>query len=163
MLPLIITMLVTLLDQWTKLWVIGSFGLGESRPVIEGFFHFTYVRNPGAAWGMFGNHNIALTFLSIIMLAVLAIFRRSFLSDTLDHRIALGLMAGGIIGNLIDRIKYGYVVDFLDVHLGFYHWPVFNIADAAICVGVGIYVVSSLWANAHPLHAQRNKLDVSDV
>jgi signal peptidase II len=163
MLPLIITILVTLFDQWTKLWVLDSFRLGESIPVVEGFFHFTYVRNPGAAWGMFGNHNMALVFLSVIMLAIIAIFRRSFLSDTLDHRLALGLMAGGIIGNLIDRIKYGYVVDFLDFNLGFYHWPVFNIADSAICVGVGIYVVSSLWTNAHPLHNQRKKLDVSDA
>lgn len=157
MVPLLITIAITVSDQWTKLWVRAEFALGESREVVPGFFSFTYLRNPGAAWGMFGGHNMMLTLLSIIMLAVIFIFRRSFLSDTWEHRIALGLMAGGILGNLMDRVRWGYVVDFLDFNIAGYHWPVFNVADSAICVGVGIYIVSSLWMSTHPLHEnQRN-------
>ncbi len=159
MLPLLITLSITVLDQLTKLWVRADFVLGESREVIPGFFHLTYLRNPGAAWGMFGGHNTVLTLLSIVMLMVIFIFRRSFLSDTWEHRTALGLMAGGIIGNLMDRVRYGYVVDFLDFNIFGYGWPVFNVADTAICVGVGIYVVSSLWMSTHPLHDPQRTAD----
>lgn len=152
MLPLLITIFITVLDQATKLWVRADFALGESREVIPGFFNFTYLRNPGAAWGLFGGYNGFLTVLSIVMLVVIFVFRRAFLSDTWEHRLALGCMVGGILGNLMDRVRWGYVVDFLDVYIGAYHWPVFNVADSAICVGVGIYVVSSLWMNTHPMH-----------
>lgn len=156
MAPLLLTIVITLLDQATKAWIRADFALGESRPVISGFFNFTYLRNPGAAWGLFGGHNTFLTVLSLVMLGVICLFRRSFLSDTWSHRIALGLMVGGIIGNLMDRVRFGYVVDFLDVHIAGYHWPVFNIADSAICVGVGIYVVTSIWMDAHPLNGKEN-------
>jgi len=155
MLPLLITIFITVLDQATKLWVRADFALGESREIIADFFYFTYLRNPGAAWGILGGHNTVLTLLSIVMLAVIFIFRRSFLSDTWEHRVALGLMVGGIIGNLMDRVRFGYVVDFLDFRIFGYPWPVFNVADSAICVGVGIYVISSLWLSTHPLHDQR--------
>ncbi len=154
MVPLLLTIAITVLDQATKAWVRADFALGESRPVISGFFNFTYLRNPGAAWGLFGGHNTFLTVLSVVMLGVICIFRRSFLSDTWSHRIALGLMVGGIIGNLMDRFRFGYVVDFLDFHIAGYHWPIFNVADSAICVGVGIYVVTSLWMDGHPLHGK---------
>jgi len=163
MLPLLITICITVLDQATKLWVRADFALGESREVIPGFFHFTHLQNPGAAWGMFGGHNTVLTVLSIVMLAVIFIFRRSFLSDTWEHRIALGLMAGGILGNLMDRVRFGYVVDFLDFNIFGYPWPVFNVADSAICVGVGIYIVSSIWLSTHPLHDQRRAGDQPPV
>ncbi len=155
MLPLIITIAITLLDQATKLWVRADFRLYESRELIDGFFYFTYVRNPGAAWGLFGGHNTFLTVLSLAMLIVIFVFRRSFLSDTWEHRLALGLMGGGILGNLMDRVRWGYVVDFLDFRIFGYHWPVFNVADTAICIGVGIYVISSFWLNSHPLHDHR--------
>lgn len=156
MLPLLITIGVTLLDQATKLWVRAEFRLFESREVIDGLFYFTHVRNPGAAWGLFGGHNTFLTLLSLVMLFVIFVFRRSFLSDTWEHRLALGLMGGGILGNLMDRVRWGYVVDFLDFRIFGYHWPVFNVADTAICIGVGIYIVSSFWLNSHPLHENRN-------
>lgn len=161
MIPLAITIFIVVADQATKWMVETTFALGESRDVFPGFFNFTYLRNPGAAWGMFGNHNAALTILSLVMLAVIFIFRRSFLSNTWEHRLALGLMAGGIIGNLIDRIKFGYVIDFLDFYVRDWHWPVFNIADSAICVGVGIYMVSSIWLSTHPLHDQRPESSTS--
>lgn len=155
MLPLLITIFITVLDQATKLWVREDFALYESRELIANFFYFTHVRNPGAAWGLFGGHNTFLTVLSLVMLFAIFVFRRSFLSDTWEHRVALGLMGGGILGNLMDRVRWGYVVDFLDFRIFGYHWPVFNVADSAICVGVGIYIISSLWLNTHPLHEKK--------
>ncbi len=154
MLPLVVAILITLIDQVTKTLVRYSFALGESRPMIDGFFHLTYLRNTGAAWGMLRGYNLELTLLSMIVLVVIALFRRSIMSDTWEHRLALGLLVGGILGNLIDRIRLGYVVDFFDFHIAGYHWPVFNVADSAICVGVGIYIVSAIWLAGHPLHDQ---------
>jgi signal peptidase II len=110
------------------------------------------VRNTGAAWGILGGQNASLSLLSIVMLALMFFFRRSLLSDTWEHRLALGLMAGGIVGNLMDRLRLGWVTDFLDFHWNGHHWPAFNVADAAICTGVGIYMLSSLWVKRHPLH-----------
>lgn len=142
MLPLITAILITIADQATKHWVRLEFNYGESRTIIEGFFNFTYVRNTGAAWGMLGGYTHILTAVSIVMLFVMVIFRRSFLNDTWQHRLALGLMVGGIVGNLMDRLRQGWVTDFLDFYIGSWHWPCFNIADAAICTGVGIYLLT---------------------
>jgi len=149
----LLALLIAVADQVTKLWVRGVFALGESRPIIDGFFHLTYVRNTGAAWGMLGGQNIWLAVLSVVVLALMVIFRRAFLSNTWEHRIALGLLAGGILGNVCDRIKLGYVTDFLDFYWRSHHFPAFNIADSAICVGVGIYILSSFWAASRPLNA----------
>ncbi|MBN1268855.1 MAG: signal peptidase II [Kiritimatiellae bacterium] len=162
MLALIIAILVTVLDQVTKYSVRMEFALGESVVVIPGFFDLTYLRNTGAAWGMLGGQNALLTVLSVVMLAAMVLFRRAFLSDTLEHRIALGLMVGGIIGNLLDRMRLGWVTDFLDFHIAGHHWPAFNVADAAICVGVGLYVISSWWMARHALRdagAERGEAD----
>ncbi len=154
MIALLVALFITFSDQFTKQLVRDGFFLGESRVVIEGFFNLTYVRNTGAAWGMFGGQNMWLSLLSIVMLIVMVIFRRSFLSDTLAHRLALGLMIGGIVGNLLDRMRLGYVTDFADFYIGSSHWPAFNIADSGICIGVGIYVITSLRASKHPLTAE---------
>jgi signal peptidase II len=78
------------------------------------------------------------------MLVVIVCFRRSFLNDVPGHRLALGLMVGGIVGNLIDRLRLQYVVDFLDFHWGVHHFPAFNVADSSICIGVGLYILSML-------------------
>ena len=110
----------------------------------------TYLRNTGAAWGMLGGQNAFLIIFSVVMLALMVIFRKAFLSNTLDHRIALGLMAGGILGNLLDRLRLGWVTDFLDLYIKEWHWPAFNIADMAICMGVGIYLITSTWQVKHP-------------
>ncbi len=142
---------IVFFDQITKQWVRDGFALGESRPVIDGFFNLTYVRNSGAAWGMFRDYPSVLIVLSFVMLALMVIFRRSFLSDTWDHALAMALMVGGIVGNLLDRIRLSAVTDFLDFHVRGWHWPAFNVADAAICIGVGIYILSAFWIEAHPL------------
>ena len=151
MLILVIGIAITLLDQITKYMIRMGFALGETRPILDGFFDLTYLRNTGAAWGMFGGQNGPLIILSVVMLALLIIFRRSFVVDCLIHRLAMGLMLGGIIGNLIDRIRLGWVTDFLDFYIKGHHWPSFNVADAAICTGVGLYIISSWWIAQHPL------------
>ncbi len=152
MLALILGLIVVVLDQFTKVWVRETFVCGgEPQVVLPGFFNLVYVRNPGAAWGMLGGQQVILILLSIIVLLLLLFFHRRVLNPTLDHRIALGLMIGGILGNLIDRIKFGWVTDFLDFHIGTHHWPSFNVADSAICIAVGLYLLSSLWHTHHPL------------
>ncbi|HEY8240202.1 MAG TPA: signal peptidase II, partial [Kiritimatiellia bacterium] len=126
-------------------------GIGDGFAVIPGFFNLTFVTNTGAAWGIFGGQNHWLSAFSVVMLLVMVFFRRHFLNDTWDHKLALGLMIGGIIGNLLDRVRLGFVTDFLDFYIGQSHFPAFNIADSAICVGVGIYIISAFWASKHPL------------
>ncbi len=143
MLPLLTALLITISDQWTKHVVRADFYYGESRPVIDGFFHLTYVRNTGAAWGMLGGYTHVLTALSVVLLIAMVVYRRSFLNDTWPHRLALGLLVGGIVGNLMDRVRQGWVTDFFDFFIGSWHWPCFNIADAAICVAVGIYMITA--------------------
>lgn len=137
---------ITFADQWTKQIVRDSFSLGESRAVIPAFLDWTYLRNTGAAWGMLSGRNTWLVLFSLSMLLTLIFFRRSFLNDSRSHRVALGCMIGGILGNLLDRIRAGYVTDFIDAHIAGRHWPAFNLADSAICVGVSIYLLSSFLA-----------------
>ncbi len=145
---LTLAVLIALLDQWTKQLVRDGFALGESRPVVAGFASLTYLRNTGAAWGMLGGQNTWLIVVSVVMLGLMVCFRRAFLSDTPSHRLALGFMIGGIVGNLFDRVRLGYVTDFLDFHVAGRHWPAFNIADSAICIGVTIYLAASFRSEA---------------
>ena len=146
MTPLLVALLVVLLDQATKEWVRGVFSLHESIPVLAGFFDLTYIRNTGAAWGMFSGQNIALSALALAMLAALVAFRRRILPPGRVHRVAMGLLCGGIVGNLFDRLRLDYVVDFLDFHFRGAHFPAFNVADSAICIAVAIYILGTLFA-----------------
>ena len=157
MTPLLVALCVVLLDQASKEWVRGAFSLHESVPVIPGFFHLTYIRNTGAAWGMFSGQNVALSALALVMLAVLVVFRRKILPPGRVHRVALGLLCGGIAGNLFDRLRLDYVVDFLDFFVRTSHFPAFNVADSAICVGVGIYVLGTLLVQAPEAAAARGE------
>jgi len=142
---LAVGLVLLIADQWSKEWVRGAFGLHDVRPVIGEFFLLTYVRNTGAAWGLFRGANHWLALLSAAVLVLMVAFRRSFLRATPAHRLSLGLLCGGVAGNLIDRVRLGYVVDFLSFHFGRYEFPAFNLADAAITTGVAIYVATSLW------------------
>ena len=142
MLILILSFTIAILDQFTKHLIRSGMTISDMIPIIPGFFSITYIRNTGAAWGMMSGFNGPLIALSIIMLVVLIIFRRSFITDTLNHKIAAGLMIAGIIGNLIDRMRLGYVVDFLHFYIGKHQFPSFNVADSAICIGITIYIIS---------------------
>lgn len=142
--------IVLVLDQLTKIWVRATFQLYESVPVIDGFFHFTYVHNPGGAFGMLrdADASIRLPFfliVSVVAVGALVLFVRQLPTEQRFLQFALGLVLGGALGNLIDRAWFGYVTDFLDVFWGSYHWPAFNIADSGISVGIVILLYYSVF------------------
>ena len=132
---------IVILDQITKILVMHTMHLHESIPVIAGFFNLTYIRNPGAAFGIFATTNSAFRLIffvgtSIFALGLLGtIFYRMHPADVWGQLSVSGIV-GGAVGNLLDRLQYGEVVDFLDFYVGGYHWPAFNVADSAISVGV---------------------------
>lgn len=144
MLVLLLSVGIVLLDQGTKHLIQSTFYPGQIVPVLPGLFNLSYVRNTGAAWGMLGGLNPWLTVLSAAVLVAIVLFRRSFLTDALIHRVALACMIGGIAGNLLDRLRLNHVVDFLDFHWQTHHFPSFNVADSAICIGVGLYLLTAL-------------------
>jgi len=131
--PSLIGILITALviDQITKQLVLNNLGIGASWPV-DGFFRFTFVRNDGTAFGLFQDNGTLLTFVSIGAVALIVYFYREAVMVSWFTRTALGLQLGGALGNLVDRFRHGYVVDFLDVG----PWPIFNIADSAIITGI---------------------------
>ena len=142
MLPLVLAITITIWDQWTKSLVRQHFDLHEHIVIINGFFDLRYIQNTGAAWGLFAGAHLWLAVLSLVVLAAMTIWRRYFFRACLMDRIAFGLLAGGIIGNFIDRVRLGYVVDFLDFYWRGRHFPAFNVADSSICIGVGILLLS---------------------
>jgi signal peptidase II len=142
-LPYVVLVVATVvLDRWTKL-KIQKLDLNESISVIDGFFNITYVRNTGVAFGIFSSisspaKSILLSvFTACAAVVVVTYSVRSPVRNRL-LQIALSLILGGALGNLYDRLAYGYVVDFLEFYAGTYHWPSFNVADTAISTGVAL-------------------------
>ena len=141
---------VFLLDQWTKDMVQERLGLYQSVPVINGFFNLVHVRNTGGAFGMFGGERGGIgsyLFIAVSLAAVGVILFLFFKSKDNSGLFcfSLSLILSGAIGNLVDRFRYGEVVDFLDFHLYTFHWPAFNIADSAISVGVAFMAFELLF------------------
>lgn len=139
----IVTAVILVLDQATKLYVDAYFELYESVPVIKGWFHLTYIRNQGAAFGILSNSALRVPFfitVATIALLVILWYVRSLRPDQTLGAFALSLIFSGALGNLIDRIRLGEVIDFLDVFWRHHHWPAFNVADSAICVGVTLLI-----------------------
>jgi signal peptidase II len=140
---LIITAAVIVLDLWTKWLVVKRIDLHEAIPVIPNFFQLVHVRNTGAAFGIGANASskivpLLLNLGAIAVFCVVVVYAlRSAVTDRL-LQTGLHLILGGAIGNLLDRFRFGYVVDFLDVYVGRHHWPAFNVADSAICIGIGL-------------------------
>ena len=134
--------LVVFLDQASKWWIRSTLSLGESLPP-QGFFRLTFVTNTGAAFGLFPDQAVPLTFTAAIGVVALLLHYRWAVSNSLWLKGSLGLQLGGAIGNLIDRLRFGHVIDFLDFRV----WPVFNLADSAIVMGAGILVYFLLFAN----------------
>lgn len=130
---------VLILDIITKLWAELTLKGGDSFAVIDGFFHFTYVENRGIAFGLFSDARIWFILLSIIVLIALLILFCKSENRTVWLKAGTSLVLGGAVGNLIERISKGYVVDFLDFR--FINFPVFNIADIAVCVGAVMLVI----------------------
>jgi len=141
-----ITGIIILLDQVTKLQIMQTMRLHESIPVIPNLFSLTYIRNPGAAFGLLAGSSNAFR---MVFFGLTSIFALGLLGTILlrmpEHdwmgRVSVAGILGGAIGNLIDRLRYGEVIDFLDVYVENYHWPAFNVADSAITVGVIFLII----------------------
>lgn len=135
-LPLAITAAaIVIIDRLTKLAVVKYMSEMESIPIIPGVFHLTYVRNPGAAFGLFPNKTLFFILITLAVVVLIVFFAGRLAKDGLAYQIALGLMLGGALGNLWDRLHGGLVVDFLDFRV----WPVFNIADSSLVIGVLLF------------------------
>ncbi len=144
-----ILLAVVCADQVSKYWIVEHFTLHESVAVIPDFFNLTYLTNNGAAFSLLAGQpalwrQVFFVGAACVALAIIWIAQRSYGRRSRLYSVALALIAGGAIGNLIDRVRLGYVVDFLDVYVGQYHWPAFNIADSAITVGVSLFIVHNL-------------------
>jgi signal peptidase II len=147
---LLLATLVFLLDLLSKAWIVGRlpYGTGPNDPgaipVIDGFCYIVHVGNTGAAWSLFRGASIFLAALAGATLAAICIWRRALGLRETGAQIGFGLLCGGIAGNLLDRLRFGHVIDFVDLHFGSYIYPTFNVADAGICVGVVLYLWHSL-------------------
>ena len=143
---IIIIVAIIALDQWSKWAIKTSFNLYQSKPVIQDLLHFTYVTNDGMAFGLSfpgGKHVL------LIMTILLTGFIVGFLwKEKNGHpliKYGLALILGGAIGNLIDRLLYGKVVDFLDLMIGNFHWYIFNIADSSVTIGMILFIIHSIY------------------
>ncbi|MFP4396355.1 MAG: signal peptidase II [Anaerolineales bacterium] len=155
----LIVFVIVVVDQTIKWWVVRD--LPPYTPVdvaawLRPVLSFTYVKNTGASFGMFPNMNVAFAVLSVIVLVLMAVFQFTIPPQVWIVHVALALVMGGALGNLIDRFTRGYVVDFLDVNFWpFATWPVFNVADSAIVVGVAILLIDSFFLH----HLERATAD----
>ena len=149
MTPLLVAVLVIVLDQASKEWVRGAFSLHDTIPVIPGFFNLAHVLNKGAAFGFLNNPDSSWQiwfFAAVTCVAVGFIYYLLKTADRGDRFFiwGLGLILGGALGNLIDRLRFGHVVDFLDFYWGTAHFPSFNLADSAITVGAACLILDEL-------------------
>ncbi len=147
----LIALLIIVLDQLTKTLVLKFLGYAQEKVVVEGFFKFVHWGNTGAAWSLFRGNNNLLALVALGALVVLYLSRHHFDSRTLLGQLAFGLIFGGIVGNLIDRVLRGHVIDFLYFFLqqrggGEVGFPAFNVADSAICTGVALVFLLT-WKN----------------
>jgi signal peptidase II len=143
----VFTVLSLVLDQWTKVMardVLRPRGPFNPKVVVQGFFDLRYAENPGVAFSMLQDlpgGRLLLTALALVALVVVIAYLRKTPAEATRVHIALGLVGGGAIGNLIDRVMYGKVTDFIVWKKGIHEWPAFNVADAALCVGVGLILL----------------------
>lgn len=148
---IIIAPLTLLVDQVSKNYIMKGMVIGQSISIIDGFLRLTYIRNPGAAFGLFSSASESFRvpfFLGISFLAIAMVFifyLRGARENTL-LQVGLSLVLGGAAGNLVDRFRFHEVVDFLDLYFRQYHWPAFNVADSAISIGVVILLIDAVLA-----------------
>jgi signal peptidase II len=146
---LMVSVAVLFLDQWTKGLVTRSLEVHQSRSIIQDVFDLTYVRNTGAAFGLFASVDssvkaVLLNSVAVIVFLVVSAYALRSSHKSVRLQVGLALILGGAVGNLLDRVRFGYVVDFLDFAVSGHHWPAFNIADSAICIGVGLLFLDML-------------------
>jgi signal peptidase II len=149
----VFTVVSLLFDQWTKVMardVLRPRGPFNPKVIVEGYFDLRYAENPGVAFSMFQDlpgGRILLTLLAVVALVVVIAYLRKTPVEATRVHVALGLVGGGAIGNLVDRVMYGKVTDFIVWKKGIHEWPAFNIADAALCVGVGLILLDWILAS----------------
>ena len=142
---LFVSAVLVLADQVSKAIVVRTMSLYESVPIIQNFFHFTYITNDGMAFGInFPFGYFIFTTVSILLTAFLFWYLWSVRNHSIIIRLGIGLIIAGAIGNLIDRILLGEVIDFLDFMIGDFHWYVFNLADSYVTVGMGLVLFDSI-------------------
>lgn len=142
----LITMFVVLGgDQFTKHLISSSMQLGQSHEIIDGLFYFTYAQNTGVAWGMLAGHLTLFILVAIIAAVVMVLYFRKTKKEEVLTRFGLVLVFAGLLGNLIDRIFFGYVRDFIDVIIFNYNFPIFNIADMAVVIGVALIIIEIIF------------------
>lgn len=151
----VLAVIVFGLDQLTKGWInarmpLGTYGPGASIEIFPDFFYLVHVGNTGAAWSMFAGAGLWLALLGLCTLGAIFFWRRELGLHSRSAQAAFGLLCGGILGNLVDRLVHGHVIDFLDFHFGTYIYPTFNVADIGICLGVFWYVLWSIRQPAPP-------------
>jgi signal peptidase II len=150
---LFVSLAVLVLDQWTKWLVEVHLPEHSAQPVIPGFLNLTHVRNTGVAFGLFASEGAStgwfLTLLGLGALAAVTVY--FWFAPTRDRSllVALALVVGGAVGNLIDRVASGAVTDFIDVYVGSHHWPSFNVADSAISIGIVLMAIDSFRPRHH--------------
>jgi signal peptidase II len=147
---LLLALAVFVADQATKSWIVSrlhypTYGeAGGAIPVVRGFFYLVHVGNTGAAWSMFTGRSVLLASLAGATLVAIFLWRKALGLHHGISQVAFGLLCGGIVGNLVDRVRHQHVIDFIDLHFGSYVYPTFNVADSGICIGVILYLWHSL-------------------
>ncbi|MFP1786469.1 signal peptidase II [Lonsdalea quercina] len=152
-----LALVVLVVDLGSKQWVMAHFQLGESLPLIP-FFNLTYAHNPGAAFSFLADKDgWQRWFFAVIALAItaalLVLMYRSSASQKLNN-IAYAMIIGGAVGNLTDRLVHGYVIDFVDFYINDWHYPIFNIADAGICIGALLIVLEGFFVSSEKKKAE---------
>jgi signal peptidase II len=158
----LITPIVLILDQATKLYVDRVMKLYQSIIVIQNFFDITYLRNKGAAFSFLSGFSYRLPFfilVSLVAVAVIIYIFRKLKPEQNLAAVALSLILGGAVGNLIDRVRLGEVIDFIYVHWYEHYWPAFNVADSAICVGVFLVALEMFMEERRSAGSQTEKQD----
>lgn len=151
------------LDRVSKAWVLETLAYTHTKDVLGDFLRFTYVRNPGVAFGLFAGHGLSLGWLSLIALAAVLWLAIRAPSRAWPRAVALGLILGGAIGNLFDRMRWGSVVDFIDVGIGSHRFWTFNVADSAITVGVIVWAAFLLWGPHESEHEHQHEHAAAEV
>jgi signal peptidase II len=131
------------LDQWVKFWIVSNFALGDSQPIIPNILSFTYVQNTGAAWSIFEGQMGFFTVITLIAVAVVTYLMIRYRNENKLFILGLSFVLAGALGNFIDRIRLGYVVDMFQTD--FMNFPIFNVADMALCIGVGLIFIYTIF------------------
>ena len=137
------TLLFLSIDIISKLIIDNFFNLNETKVIINNFFSLTKVYNTGASWNILTGYRLILIIITLIILVLLILYQNKF-KENKRNILAFSLLYGGIIGNLLDRLIYGYVIDFLDFNIFGYDYPVFNIADICIVLGIILLIIAIL-------------------